>query len=196
MTEKEALELFEQIGVLKKGHFKLSSGKHSDTYLQCAILQQYPYLHAKVIQMLADKVKMHNPSVVVGAAVGGIVSSYELGRLLGLRSIFAERVEGALTFRRGYALFPDDKPVLLEDVITTAKTTRELIDLVKSHQTTPVSVATIVDRQHEKTASIDEYPFFSAVRVEAVLFDPENCPLCLKNVPIDEPGSRRMNSKS
>jgi orotate phosphoribosyltransferase len=191
MNEQEVLSLFQEIGVIKQGHFKLSSGRHSDVYLQCAILQQYPDLHARVIQIIADSIKSYQPTVIVGAAVGGVTSSYELARLVGARSIFAERVEGSLKLRRGFELIPEDRVVVIEDVITTAKTTIEIIDLVKLFNVTPKAVTTIVDRR-ASPQGID-YPFFSAIKVAAQTWTQEECPLCQKNVAITEPGSRRLS---
>ena len=191
MNEQEVLSLFQEIGVIKNGHFKLSSGRHSDVYLQCAILQQYPELHAKVLRTIADSIKLFQPTVIVGAAVGGVTSSYELARLVGARSIFAERVEGSLKLRRGFELIPEDRVVVIEDVVTTAKTTIEIIDLVKIFNVTPKAVATIVDRR-ASPQGID-YPFFSAIKVVAQTWTQEECPLCQKSVPITEPGSRRLS---
>ena len=195
MTENEVLELFHSIGVIKKGHFRLSSGKHSDIYLQCAILQQYPEHHSKALFTLAEKILTYKPSVIVGAAVGGIISAYELARLSNARCIFAERVDGTLKFRRGYELSPDDRIVMIEDVVTTAKTTLELIELVKSHGLEPLAVTALVDRQKANTSPL-HYPFFSLVKVEAVLYDETECPLCKENISLTDPGSRRLQSKS
>jgi len=191
MNEQEVLSLFQEIGVIKNGHFKLSSGRHSDVYLQCAILQQYPELHSKVLQTISDSIKNFQPTVIVGAAVGGVTTSYELAKLVGARSIFAERVDGVLKFRRGFELVPEDCIVVIEDVVTTAKTTIEIIDLVKSFHVVPKAVATIVDRR--ATPQGIEYPFFSAIKVAAQTWTQEECPLCTQKVPIDEPGSRRLN---
>lgn len=195
MTDLEMLELFQSIGVIKKGHFRLSSGKHSDTYLQCAILQQYPEHHAKALVSITDKILSYQPNVIVGAAVGGIISAYELARLSHARCIFAERVDGILKFRRGYELYPEDRIVLIEDVVTTAKTTLELIELVKSHGLEPLAITALVDRQKSDSTPIP-YPFFSLLKVEAVLYDETECPLCKENMPLTDPGSRRLHSKS
>lgn len=191
MKENEVLSLFQEIGVIKQGHFKLSSGRHSDIYLQCAILQQYPELHSRVLQSIADSIKSYQPTVIVGAAVGGVVSSYELARLVGARSIFTERVDGCLKLRRGFELIPEDRVVVIEDVVTTAKTTIEIIDLVKVYGLIPKAIATIVDRRATPTGI--DFPFFSAIKVTAQTWLQEECPLCLKKQPIDEPGSRRLN---
>ena len=192
MNDQEVLALFQEISVIKKGHFKLSSGRHSDIYLQCAILQQYPEFHARVLQSIADSLKPFKPTVIVGAAVGGITSSYELARLMGARSVFAERVEGSLKLRRGFELIPEDRVIVIEDVVTTAKTTLEIIDLIKVYGLEPKAVASIVDRRAAPTGI--NYPFFSAVQVKAETWNPEECPLCEKMLPIDEPGSRRLHT--
>jgi len=193
MKEQEVLSLFQEIGVIKNGHFKLSSGRHSDVYLQCAILQQYPELNAKVMQGIADSVKSFQPTVIVGAAVGGITASYELARQTGARSIFAERVEGTLKLRRGFELVPEDRVIVVEDVVTTAKTTIELIDLVKLFKLEPKAIGAIVDRRATQTGI--DYPFFSCVKVAAQTWTEEECSLCKKKAPIDEPGSRRLSKK-
>jgi orotate phosphoribosyltransferase len=194
MNEQEVLSLFQEIGVIKQGHFKLSSGRHSDIYLQCAILQQYPELHSRVLQRIADSILAYQPTVIVGAAVGGVVSSYELARLVGARGIFAERVDGILKLRRGFELIPEDRVVVIEDVVTTAKTTIEIIDLVKVYDISPKAVATIVDRR--TTASGIDFPFFSAIKVSAQTWTEEECPLCMKKIPINEPGSRRLKNNA
>lgn len=190
MREEEVISLFKDLGVLRKGHFKLSSGRHSDEYLQCAILQQYPNLNCIVMDEIANKVKQFNPTVIVGAAIGGILASYELARLVNARSIFAERVEGVLKFRRGFDIVSNDKIILIEDVITTAKTTLELVELVKEKGVEPVAITTIVDRR--EAPSEFGYPFFSVVRMQIKTYLEEECPLCKEGIPIDEPGSRRI----
>lgn len=190
MKEEEILALFQDIGVLNKGHFKLSSGRHSDTYLQCALLQQYPNLNNIVMNELALKVKQFNPTVIVGAAIGGILASYELARLVGARCIFAERVDGNLKFRRGFDLIKDDKVIIVEDVVTTAKTTFELIDIVKEKGLEPKAIAAIVDRREDPSSIV--YPFFSAIKISIKTYEENECPLCKEGIPLDEPGSRRL----
>ena len=190
MKEEEILALFQDIGVLNKGHYKLSSGRHSDTYLQCALLQQYPNLNNIVMNELALKVKQFNPTVIVRAAIGGILASYELARLVGARGIFAERVDGSLKFRRGFDLIKDDKVIIVEDVVTTAKTTLELIDIVKEKGVEPKAIAAIVDRR-EHSSSL-AYPFFSAIKISIKTYEENECPLCKEGIPLDEPGSRRL----
>jgi orotate phosphoribosyltransferase len=190
MREEEVISLFQDIGVLKKGHFRLSSGRHSGTYLQCAILQQYPNLNSIVMSEIVDKVKQFNPTVIIGAAIGGILASYELARLVGARGIFAERVDGVLKLRRGFDLIANDKVIIVEDVITTAKTTLELIGLLREKGLEPEAIVTIVDRREE---SVDiGYPVFPIVRIQIKTYLEEECPLCKEGISLEEPGSRRM----
>lgn len=189
--KEDILSLFEDIGVIKKGHFRLSSGRHSDTYLQCAILQQYPVLNSKVMNKIAENIKEYNPSVILGAAVGGIIAAYELAKLTNARCIFAERVDGALKLRRGFELSEVDKLIIVEDVITTAKTTLELVELAKNYNIEPLALSTIVDRR-EKTEDIG-YPVFSAIKTIVKTYTEEECPLCKQGIEINEPGSRRIN---
>ncbi len=190
MREEEVILLFQDIGVLKKGHFRLSSGRHSGTYLQCAILQQYPNLNSIVMSEIVDKVKQFNPTVIIGAAIGGILASYELARLVGARGIFAERVDGVLKLRRGFDLIANDKVIIVEDVITTAKTTLELIGLLREKGLEPEAIVTIVDRREE---SVDiGYPVFPIVRIQIKTYLEEECPLCKEGISLEEPGSRRM----
>jgi len=190
MREEEVISLFQDIGVLKKGHFRLSSGRHSGTYLQCAILQQYPNLNSIVMSEIVDKVKQFNPTVIIGAAIGGILASYELARLVGARGIFAERVDGVLKLRRGFDSIANDKVIIVEDVITTAKTTLELIGLLREKGLEPEAIVTIVDRREE---SVDiGYPVFPIVRIQIKTYLEEECPLCKEGISLEEPGSRRM----
>lgn len=190
MQENEVLELMQEVGVIKKGHFKLSSGRHADTYLQCALLQQYPVINRKVMQILADFIQTYQPTLIIGAAVGGIIAAYELANLSHARCIFAERTDGQLTFRRGFEIFPDDRIVIVEDVVTTAKTTLELVSLVQQHGYDPLAVVSIVDRR--TLSETIPYPFQSAIHVTAETWETDGCPLCEKHIPLDEPGSRRL----
>lgn len=190
MQENEIIQLMEEVGVIKKGHFKLSSGRHADLYLQCALIQQYPVLHKKVMQGLAEFVKTFQPTLVIGAAVGGIIAAYELASLVHARCIFAERIDGKLTFRRGFEILPEDRVILIEDVITTAKTTLELVELIQQQGHDPLAVVSLVDRR--TLSETIPYPFQSAVKIQAVTWEAESCPLCEQQIPIDEPGSRRL----
>ena len=193
MQKDEITELFSEIGVLKKGHFRLSSGLHSDTYLQCAILQQYPDKNERICSVLAEQVKELRPTLVVGAAVGGIISCYELAKQLNCRCIFAERVNGSLTFRRNFRVKDNDRIVVIEDVITTGKTTKELIELIGKDGQKPLAICSIVNRNKDKATF--SHPVFSVLDVDAHVWSPDECPLCDAGMELTQPGSRHLHSK-
>jgi len=190
MRHDEIEKLFMDIHVMKKGHFRLSSGLHSDTYLQCAILQQYPEYNAEVCSILVDKINSFRPTLIIGAAVGGIISCYELARQTESRSIFAERVDGELTFRRSFFIEPEDRIVLIEDVVTTGKTTLELLSLVQQYNNTPLALCSIVDRSMGSVKF--PHPFFSVLSVNAHVWKPDTCPLCEAGMELTQPGSRHL----
>ena len=192
MRKDEVEVLFEKIGVMNKGHFRLSSGLHSDTYLQCAILQQFPELNEQICNILAEQVREFRPTLIVGAAVGGIISCYELAKQLKARCIFAERVNGELKFRRTFKANPDDRIVIIEDVVTTGKTTKEIIALLDKTNNSPLALCTVVDRS-EGTHGF-KYPLFSALEVKAHVWEPDKCPLCEAGMEVHQPGSRKIHS--
>ena len=131
MEHKAVIETLRECGSLLEGHFLLTSGKHSDRYCQCAKLLQHPDKAASVVELITDQVKDLGATVVVGPAMGGIVVAYELARQLGVRGIFTERVEEQMTLRRGFELAPGEKVLLSEDVVTTGKSTMEVVKLVE-----------------------------------------------------------------
>jgi orotate phosphoribosyltransferase len=189
MTDAErTLEILRQTGVLQEGHFHLSSGLHSDRYFQCALALQYPERTAELCSMLALRFKGQGVEVVVSPAVGGIVVGYELARQLGARAIFAEREEGRMTLRRGFALQPGERALVCEDVITTGGSAREVADLVRTRGAAVVGVAAFVDRS-EGQAEFGA-PFEALVSMQVPTFPPEACALCRQGVPVVKPGSR------
>lgn len=185
----EVLELLYKRRAVMKGHFLLSSGLHSDTYVQCALVSQYPednaFLANKIAELFSDK----DINLVVGPAIGGITIAYETARSLGVRSIFAERESGILTFRRGFTISEGENVLIVEDVITTAGTVRELKDLVLSCRGNVVGISSIVNRGNIN--EVDGIPVRSLVYISLSTYTPEECPLCKDNVPIVKPGSRR-----
>lgn len=179
--------LIEKEAILK-GHFQLSSGLHSDTYIQTARLLQYPPLAEMIGEMLGMKFKEVMPEVVIGPALGGVVLSFVVARFLGVRSIFAERKEGKLQIRRGFEIKRGEKVLVVEDVVTTALSVKETIELVKSYEGQVVGVGCIVDRS--KTA-IGLPNFQPLLRLDIKTYQPENCPFCQQEVPFYYPGSRK-----
>ncbi len=198
MTPEDVKRHFEETGALLTGHFKLSSGLHSDAYLQCAKVLQWPGRAGALGAALAGKLRDAGADVVVSPAMGGIVIGQEVGRALDRRAIFAERVEGAFTFRRGLGLQAGERVVVVEDVVTTAKSTREVLDLVRSLGAVPVACAAIVDRRGAgkkgPDGKVDGLPFRSLLEIEVAAWPAEECPLCRSGVTLVTPGSRFLGT--
>lgn len=190
MTEKDVLVLFKKERALLEGHFLLSSGLHSPQYLQCALLLEKPWIAEKLCRELAKKIRKIKVDVVIGPALGGILVSYEMGRALKVRSIFAERVEGKLTLRRGFSLKKNERVLVVEDVITTGKSTNEVIEILQANGAKLAAVAAIVDRSGPE-ADFDTPPF-SLLKINVETSAPENCSLCREGkLPPVKPGSRK-----
>jgi orotate phosphoribosyltransferase len=189
MEQNEALELYRRTGAYLEGHFRLSSGLHSPGYMQSALVLQRPVDAAELGGGIAALAKNVEPTVVLSPALGGLIIGHEVARALGVRAIFAERAGGpALTLRRGFTLAPTDRVLVVEDVFTTGKSTRETIDVARETGAQVVGAAAIVDRSG---GTIDfGVPSFALVRLEVPVWDPENCPLCAEGIPVVKPGSR------
>jgi len=188
MDQQRALEIFSKNGALLSGHFLLSSGLHSEKYMQCALVLQNPDAASEFCAALAQKLKHLKPDFVIGPALGGILVSYELARQLGVRSLFTERENGVMTLRRGFSIKPGERCVITEDVITTGKSTNETLEVVKNHGGELAAVAALVDRSGGKTNF--GVPFETALKVEIATWAPQDCPLCAKKIPLVKPGSR------
>ncbi len=188
MTRDELLNVFRQSGALLEGHFRLTSGLHSPAYMQSALVLQYPRIAEALGRAIAEQTREVKPTVVVSPALGGIVIGQEVGRALGVRAIFAERHEGALTLRRGFALAPDDRVLVVEDVLTTGGSTRETMEVARRSGGTVVGAASIVDRSGG-TLQLD-VPYWSLLEYGLPAFDPSDCPLCAQAQPVIKPGSR------
>ena len=189
LPPEELLNLFEQKGALLKGHFLLSSGLHSDKYLQCALILQYPDIAARIGAAMADLFSDAKPECVVGPAIGGIVVAQEVARALGVRAMFAEREAGAMTLRRGFAVGKEERVLVVEDIITTGGSVQELVGALNSMGAHPIGVGVIIDRSGER-AQFD-IPFKSLARLEVATFAESECPLCQKGIPAYKPGSRK-----
>jgi orotate phosphoribosyltransferase len=188
MTDTEVLDLFRQSGALLEGHFRLSSGLHSDRYLQSALVLQYPDFAARLGSALADRVRHLQPTAVLSPALGGIVIGQEVGRALEIRALFAERQDGKLMLRRGFTLDPSDRVLVVEDVITTGGSTRETIAVAAAAGAQVVGAASIVNRGSD--ADTLDVPLQSLVKMHVAAHDPASCPLCAKGLPVVKPGSR------
>ena len=190
MKPEEIRYLFEKYKALLSGHFLLSSGFHSDTYFQSALILQYPEEAEKLARALAEEVLRTIPKVdvVVSPALGGIVIGHEMGRALRARAIFLERVDGKLVMRRGFSVEKLEKCLVVEDVITTGLSTREVIEVVRSHGADVAGVASLVDRSGGKVDF--GVPRFSLLSLEVKSQQPEDCPMCKQGMPVVKPGSR------
>lgn len=188
LTSEEVASIFQQTGAMLLGHFKLTSGRHSDSYFQCAQVLQHPEHTARLCQELAIRFAAESISVVIGPATGGIIVAYETARALGVRGIFAEREDGVMSLRRGFAIEPGERVLVVEDVITTGGSVREVIDLARRQGGMVVGAGLLVDRSGGK---VDLGVKREALLVtEAVSYDPAQCPLCRQGIPAVKPGSR------
>jgi orotate phosphoribosyltransferase len=188
MDANTVLDLFRQSGALLEGHFRLTSGLHSERYLQSALVLQHPELAGRLGEALAERTRHLQPTVVLSPALGGIVIGQEVGRALGIRAIFAERQDTRLMLRRGFSVTPADRVLVVEDVITTGGSTRETIEVAATAGARTLGAAAIIDRGGA-SARI-EVPLFSLVRLEVPTYQPEACPLCARDIPVVKPGSR------
>jgi orotate phosphoribosyltransferase len=188
MTDTEVLNLFRQSGALLEGHFRLSSGLHSDRYLQSALVLQYPEFAEQLGRALAKRTTHLQATAVLSPALGGIVIGQEVGRALQVRALFAERQDGALTLRRGFSLEPADRVLVVEDVITTGGSTRETIAVAEAAGARVIGAGAIIDRGSDSSRL--NVPLQSLVRMDVPAYAPEACPLCAKAIPVVKPGSR------
>lgn len=190
MNQEEVLDIYRKTGALLTGHFLLSSGLHSDRYLQSALVLQQPELATKLCAALAEGFRDQRIEVVIAPALGGVFVSHETARALGVRALFAERVEGKLTLRRGFMIAPGERVLVVEDVITTGKSTRETIDVVTTAGGVVVAAASLVDRSGGKAEL--GVPYRSLVTLSVPAYQPDACPMCKAGSAPVKPGSRGL----
>lgn len=189
MTHDDLLDLFRRSGALLEGHFRLSSGLHSPGYLQCALVLQHPGSAEALGRAVAERTRALRPTVVLSPALGGVVIGHEVGRALGVRAIFAERQDGELMLRRGFVLSESDRVLVIEDVLTTGRSTRETMQVAKAAGAQVVGAASIVDRRGTSSVSFD-VPFAALLEIALPTYEPDKCPLCTQGLPVVKPGSR------
>jgi len=180
--------LFIEKEALLSGHFLLSSGLHSETYLQAAKVLQYPEVATRLGKQLAGRFEGVNIDVVVAPALGGILVSFEAARALGVRSLFVERKEGGFCLRRGFEIRKAERVLVVEDVVTTGKSTNEVIEVIRQGPGELAGVGCIVDRSGGKAGF--GVPLKSLLKIDVKTYDPSDCPLCRKGLPAVKPGSR------
>jgi orotate phosphoribosyltransferase len=184
------LRLLKRTGALLEGHFLLSSGLHSDRYFQCARLLQHPRHAARVGRALGALCGPLQAQLVVSPALGGVIIGHEVGRALGVRAIFTEREQGVMRLRRGFVIEAGERVLVVEDVVTTGKSTLEAAAAVTAAGGLVVGLASIVDRSG---GVVFPFPFRSLVRLQVATYAPETCPLCREGrLPAIKPGSREM----
>jgi len=191
MTKQEVLKSFEKTGGILKGHFLLTSGRHSDTYMQCAKLFVDSAESEKLCAALAARLEKYNAEFVVAPAVGGILMGYEVSRALKVKNVFAERVDGKFALRRGFEIPKNTKVIVVEDVVTTGGSAKEVVALLQESGLKVEAVASLVDRSNGKVDF--GIPFEALLSLEVVSHEAENCPLCKLGVPVYKPGSRGLN---
>ncbi len=188
LSDETILQIFRDTKALLEGHFELSSGLHSQRYIQCARVLQYPEYASILCQQLSKKFRHLGVTTVIGPALGAVVVAQEMGRALSVRSIFSERKDGKMTLRRGFELAMGEKILAVEDVITTGGSLKEVLELVKEVGGDVVSVGALVDRSQGKVDF--GVPMETLIQLDVETYDPKDCPLCKSGVPIDKPGSR------
>jgi orotate phosphoribosyltransferase len=206
MELEQALKIFRRTGVMKEGHFKLTSGRHSDRYMQCAQLFQYPEDSMQVCTEIARFFREKNVTLVAGPALGGIVMAYEVARILcasgaSVRNIFAEREDGVMALRRGFEVETGERALVVEDVVTTGGSVKEVRGLLRGRGAEVGGVGAIVDRsggvasggavEFHAADSRTPLPFYAVATLSVTSWEPDACPLCRQGVPIAKPGSRK-----
>lgn len=195
MLSKERVEeILKESGVLMEGHFLLTSGRHSNKYMQCARILEQPHFTKEIGKHLAEHFKDEKVDIVIGPAMGGIIMSYEVARQLGCRNLFAEREDGKMALRRGFNIPKGARVVVAEDVVTTGGSVQEVIDIVKEQGGEVIGVAVLVDRSN---GTVDfGTRFVPAYRADVVSYEAEACPICQKgDVELVKPGSRKLSTK-
>ena len=191
LSHKKSLNILKKTNALLEGHFILSSGLHSSKYIQCAKLLSFPYLEKNICKYLANQIKKKYKKIdlILAPAMGGIIIGYEIGRLLKKETIFCERVKGKFTLRRGFYINKGARVLIIEDVITTGKSSLECVKLIKKANAYLLGFASIIDRSSKKSLKI-KTKIVSHLKIDVPVYSPKKLPDTLKSLPITTPGSR------
>ena len=191
LSHKKSLDILKKTNALLEGHFVLSSGLHSSKYIQCAKLLSFPSKADKICKSLANKInkKFKKIDLILAPAMGGIIIGYEIGKLLKKETIFCERVNGKFKLRRGFKIKKKSKVLIIEDVITTGKSSLECVKLIKKANATLIGFAAIIDRSTKKSLKI-KMKIVSHLKIDVPTYKPNQLPKSLKLIPISTPGSR------
>lgn len=191
MAEQEVLQALKNADAVLSGHFQLTSGRHSGTYVQCARILEDPVLTTRLAAAIVARLGERHIDLVAAPAVGGIIIGFAVAQALGVKFIFSERQGGAMVFRRGFEIPAGGRVLVVEDVVTTGGSVAEVIDLLHSAGGEPVVVTSLIDRGGPKTFDLELVPL---LRLEVESWEPESCGLCAADVPLYSPGSRRVSS--
>ena len=196
LSPKKSLSILKRTNALLEGHFVLSSGLHTSKYIQCAKLLSFPHIANKICQSLSKKIKKNfkNIDVILAPAMGGIIIGYEIGKLLKKETIFCERVKGKFTFRRGFSIKKKSKVLIIEDVITTGKSSLECVKLINKFKAKLLGFACIIDRSAKKNLKIKK-KIVSHLKIDVPTYKKNKLPKYLKFTPISVPGSRFIKWK-
>jgi len=186
----DAKQILEDCQAILTGHFKLTSGLHSDRYVQCAQVFQHPLNVEALCKLLVDKLTDRNVQTVIGPAIGGIIFAYELAHQLNAKTIYSERVDGKMTFRRNFTLERDEQVIVVEDVVTTGDSANEVAELAESLGAKVVAICSLVDRSAGKIQF--KWPFVPLITLDVKTYQPNECPLCKAGIPLVQPGSRHL----
>jgi orotate phosphoribosyltransferase len=189
MTESDVLSALEDADAIMAGHFRLTSGRHSDRYVQCSRVLEDPALVTRLAHAMVERLGERQVDVVASPAVGGIVIGFAVAQALGVKFIFSERQEGKMTFRRGFEVPEGSRVLVVEDVVTTGGSVAEVIGLVRAAGGSPVAVASLIDRGGPKAFDVELFPL---LRLQVESWEAASCGLCVAGVPIHAPGSRAL----
>jgi len=192
MTDNEVLQIFYDSGAMLKGHFKLTSGRHSDVYFEKFTILRQPQFVEKLCALMADRFRRDNVALVVGPTTGGVIIAYEVAKQLGTDAIYAEQGEDGKTrvFKRGFAIEPGTRTLIVDDILTTGRSVHEVIDLCRAHQAEITGLGVLLDRSGGTTTFA--YPLKALATVAADSWEPSECPLCAQRIPLTQRGSRKF----
>jgi orotate phosphoribosyltransferase len=191
LTKEQIIDILKEAGAFLEGHFLLTSGRHSDKYVQCAKVFLDSKYSEPICKEIADHFRADNVDIVIGPAMGAVQLAYEVGRQLGCRNFFTEREDGKMTLRRGFAVEPGERVLVVEDVVTTGGSAKEVIEIVKAAGGIVVGVGSVIDR----TGGTMDFgvPFRPALSMEVISWAADECPLCKQGLPYVKPGSRKKS---
>ncbi len=191
LSHKKSLDILKKTNALLEGHFILSSGLHSSKYIQCAKLLSFPSYADKICKSLASKIKKNFKKIdlILAPAMGGIIIGYEIGKLLKKETIFCERVNGKFSLRRGFFIKKNSRVLIIEDVITTGKSSMECVKLINNAKAKLIGFASIIDRSTKKSLKIKK-KIVSLLKIKVPIYKKSQLPLSLRSIPISIPGSR------